>query len=323
MLVDGAWRTDSNGMNDIVFQYFQSLFSSSNPSVQDVDEVISFLGSKISDSMNAILNAPFSAAEVIKSIFDLHLSKAPGLDGYRALFYQKVWSFIGEDLLETVLHILNNNGSIASGNSTLISLIPKCNDPLTPRDCRPISLCNTCYKIVLRTIVNRLPPIISQIIDQNQSAFIPGRLITDNAVVGFECMHWICCHSKCKTGYAAFKLDMSKAYDRVEWSFLAAAMLKMGFTVGWVNLIMRFVSSVTYSFIFNQSIVGVLKPNYGFRQDDPLYPYLFALCAQGLPTIISKALERRLFSGVKIAVGCPTISHLFFADDYFLQSNLK
>lgn len=200
----------------IVIKYFNSLFSSSNPSSQSLDEVLSFVEPKVNDNMNNTLLAPFSADEVMKALFDMHPSKAPGPDGYTALFFQKAWPWIGDEIMAAALKILNANGDVEKWNTTLITLIPKVENPSTPKDFRPISLCNICYKIVSRAITSRLRPVLHQVIDQSQSAFIPGRLITDNVIIGFECMHWIHHHSKRKTGYAALKLDMSKAYDRVE-----------------------------------------------------------------------------------------------------------
>ncbi|XP_073129001.1 uncharacterized protein [Henckelia pumila] len=108
---------------------------------------------------------------------------------------------------------------------------------------------------------------------------------------------------------------MSKAYDRVEWKFLEAIMLKMGFAPNWVGLIMRCVTSVSYSFRINQSVYGNLQPQRGLRQGGPLSPYLFALCAQGFSTILNNVAERRFFRGVKIARNSPMVSHLFFAND--------
>lgn len=130
------------------------------------------------------------------------------------------------------------------------------------KEFRPISLCNTCYKIVARAITNRFRPIMAQIIDSFQIAFIPGRLIFDNVVVGFECMHWIQKKRNAKNGFPALKLDMSKAYDRVEWRFLQNMMMKMGFDDRWINLIMRCVTSVSYLVRINQTIFGKFKSRF-------------------------------------------------------------
>lgn len=143
-----------------------------------------------------------------------------------------------DDVTEAVLSVLNYQGDLEDWNSTIITLIPKVKEPSTFKEFRPINLCNTCYKIVSRAITNRLRQVLAQVIDSLQNAFIPGRLILDNVIVGFECMHWIRNNKKAKSGYAAFKLDMSKAYDRVEWSYLKAVMCRLGFAKEWVDLIM-------------------------------------------------------------------------------------
>lgn len=128
-------------------------------------------------------------------------------------------------------------------------------------------------------------------------------------------MHWIWKRRKAKSGFAALKLDMCKAYDRVEWSFLQDIMHKMGFDDRWINLIVRCVTSVTFSVRINKSIFGSIVPQRGLRQGDPLSPYLFVLCSQGLSHLFSKAVESKLIKGIKVANTSPIISHLFFADD--------
>lgn len=104
-------------------------------------------------------------------------------------------------------------------------------------------MCNVCYKIISKVLVNRMKNILDDIISLNQSAFIPNRHIMDNAILGYECIHFLRNKRSGKRPWAALKLDMSKAYDRVEWSFLKATILCMGFDRDWVHLIMRCVSS--------------------------------------------------------------------------------
>lgn len=248
-------------------------------------------------------------------MFDLSPEKAPGPDGMPGIFFQKFWNIIGKDVTKEVLQVLNEGASLDSWNSTIITLIPKVRNPLSIKEYRPISLCNGCYKIVARALTNRLRPILAHVIDENQSAFVPGRLITNNILLGFESMHWIKNHRGGKRGYAALKLDMSKAYDRVEWIFLEAVMENMGFAAEWIEKIIRCVKSVSYSFKLNNEVRGMVKPQRGIRQGDPLSPYLFVLCAQGLSSMIFELESRKLFRGVRLAPSSPSISHLFFADD--------
>lgn len=123
---------------------------------------------------------------------------------------------MGRDITKAVLAILNDGYPLLDWNDTVVTLIPKTMTPLTMRDYRPISLCNVCYKIVARALTNRLRPILKNTINDFQSAFILGRLISDNIILGFETLHWIRNRKRGADGYAALKLDMSKAYDRVE-----------------------------------------------------------------------------------------------------------
>lgn len=159
--VHGVWCTEDAEMAEIIIQYFDSLFSSSHLSSQILDEAISFIETIVSSYINAILEALFSPEVARKAVFDLHPSKAPGQYGFTSLFFQKTWPFIGDEITEPVLKILNGQGDITGWNSTLIMLIPKKDNPQTPMDFRPISLCNTGYNIVLRDITNRLRSILS------------------------------------------------------------------------------------------------------------------------------------------------------------------
>ncbi|KAL5551841.1 hypothetical protein UlMin_002017 [Ulmus minor] len=100
-------------------------------------------------------------------------------------------------------------------------------------------------------------------------------------------------------------------------------MLRLGFADSWVKLIMRCVRSVSYSFLINRQVTGTVIPHRGLRQRDPLSPYLFVICAHGLSEMLACFEERKLFTGIKIASGCPSISHLLFADDSLIFCKAK
>ncbi|KAK1677746.1 hypothetical protein QYE76_038594 [Lolium multiflorum] len=118
-----------------------------------------------------------------------------------------------------------------------------------------------------------------------------------------------------KEAFAAVKLDMSKAYDRVEWHFLEAMMLKMGFQRRFVELIMQCVTTVKYRVKVNGDLTDEMVPTRGLRQGDLLSPYLFLLCAEAFSSLLRKAEDDNLIQGVKICPLAPSISHLLFADD--------
>ena len=111
---------------------------------------------------------------------------------------------------------------------------------------------------------------------------------------------------------------MSKAYDRIEWGFLRNIMLKMGFQVGWVDMIMRCVSSVSYKLVHDGQEVGPIFPKGGLHQGNPLSPYLFILFAEGLSALLHDMENKKMIQGCKVARGASSISHLLFLDDSYL-----
>ena len=120
------------------------------------------------------------------------------------------------------------------------------------------------------------------------------------------------------SGFMAMKLDMSKAYDRVEWNFLCRLMAKMGFDDRWIQLIYGCISSISYSILVNGEPHGDIKPTRGLRQGDLLSPYLFLLVSEGLNGLIQQAVGVGDIKGFSLCCNGPRISHLFFAGDTLL-----
>ena len=110
---------------------------------------------------------------------------------------------------------------------------------------------------------NRLKRIVAIVIDESQSAFVPGRLITDNVLVASETMHCIDQRKKGKDALMAIKLDMSKAYNRVKSVYLEAMMRRLGFHEKWISLIMMCVVTMSYSVLINGEPKGKNTPSKG------------------------------------------------------------
>jgi hypothetical protein len=182
---------------------------------------------------------------------------------------------VGAHVTREVPAVLNGGDMPKSWNDTIIALIPKVQNPEKVTDLRPISLCNVVYKLISKVLANRLKMILPDIITPTQSAFVPGRLISDNILTAYEITHHMLNKRKGNTGYAAIKLDMSKAYDRVEWSFLTDMMRRLGFCQRWIQLILTCVSTVKYRIKVNGALSETFILERGLRQGDPLSPYLF------------------------------------------------
>uniref|UniRef100_A0A803Q906 Reverse transcriptase domain-containing protein n=1 Tax=Cannabis sativa TaxID=3483 RepID=A0A803Q906_CANSA len=315
---NGNKITSKAGMTTIIQDYFNDLFSASAIDLQALDLVTATIPTTINAEINDSLTQPFTVADVTNALKTMSPDKSPGSDGMSAMFYQNYWHIVGNSVTDVVLGILNEGQSMELINNAIITLIPKTNSPAAMTDYRPISLCNVIYKLVSKMIVLRLKDALPLVISETQSAFLSNRLITDNILVAFELVHHIQHRTRGGKSYSALKLDMSKAFDRVEWPFLWAVMKKMGFDSNWIALIQNCLTSSSLSFSLNGEVAGYVKPSRGLRQGDPLSPYLFLICSEGLSRLLHHEEAIGNLQGLRLTRRAPSVSHLLFADDSLL-----
>ncbi|KAA3463501.1 reverse transcriptase [Gossypium australe] len=156
-----------------------------------------------------------------------------------------------------------------------------------------------CLNIIAKAVANRLQKVLDVCIDDSQSAFVPGRLITDNVLLAYE------------------------AYDRVEWPFIKGVMARMGFADGFIDLIFRCISSVQYSILSNGEEGSSFRSTRGLQQGDPLSPYLFLFCGEKLSVLMRLAGQENMIKDVKVSREAPSITHLMFADDCILFGDVS
>uniref|UniRef100_A0A8I6X7Y2 Reverse transcriptase domain-containing protein n=1 Tax=Hordeum vulgare subsp. vulgare TaxID=112509 RepID=A0A8I6X7Y2_HORVV len=239
--------------------YFKEVYTKDPTLTPEV--VLEAIDSKVSEQMNAMLCAPFTEEEVSNALFQIGPLKAPGTDGFPARFYQRNWAALKTEITAAVMEFFAS-GSMPEGvNDTAIVLIPKVPHPKELKEFRPISLCNVIYKLVSKCLVNRLRRCLSELISENQSAFSPGRLISDNSIIAFECIHHMQSLKSNNRVACAYKLDLSKAYDRVDWDFLEKALSRWGFSEQWIAWIMTCVRSVRYSVKLNGKLLEAFTPS--------------------------------------------------------------
>uniref|UniRef100_A0A2N9HI63 Reverse transcriptase domain-containing protein n=1 Tax=Fagus sylvatica TaxID=28930 RepID=A0A2N9HI63_FAGSY len=250
-------------------------------------------------------------------LFAMNDQKALGNDGLPAMFYKRYWATVGLTVTAAIQSFFSTGKMLKEINNTLLVLIPKNSNPSTVNHFRPISLCNTVYKVISKLLVARVRPVLDKLISPCQSAFIPGKWIAENQITIHELLHSFK-RRKVKGGFMALKIDLQKAYDRINWGFLKAVLENFGFPDIFVNWIMECISSVSFSILINGGKSNFFTPTRGLRQGDPLSPYLFILCQEVLSRIIEREHATGSIQGVKMNVGGPSFTNVMYADDIML-----
>ncbi|GJW77890.1 hypothetical protein Tco_0139572 [Tanacetum coccineum] len=235
----------------------------------------------LSDEEAAFIIQEVLDQEIKEAVFSLGDNKAPGPDGYSAAFFKEAWDIISVDICKVVKEFFTNGTLLKEVNHTTIALILKVATPLRINDFRPISCYNVLFKCISKIISNRVKGSLADLVSLNQSAFVPGRRISDNILLTQELMHNY--HLDRGPPRCAFKVDIQKAYDTVDWGFLKS----------------------------------ILTGKRGLRQGGPMSPYLFTLVMK----ILTLMLNRRARTSNEFTYHryCSNLNiiNLCFADDLF------
>ncbi|XP_021609105.1 uncharacterized protein LOC110612637 [Manihot esculenta] len=223
----GDWMEDKEALGGLISRYFADIFTFT---AGDVEPVVEHILNCVSATDNDLLTMPYTLDEISEAIFSMHPEKA--------LVQQ-----------------------------TLLVLIPKKNTPESMSDLRPIALCNVIYKIMSKAIAIRLKKVLPFIISTSQNAFVHTRSMQDNNIVVFELMHFFLNKRKGKEGFDALKIDISKAYDRLEWNYISVVLSKMGFDQHWIT---NCISTMNYWVLHAGQHLGPIIPSRGVRQLLPL-----------------------------------------------------
>eukprot|EP00253_Pinus_taeda_P011273 PITA_11273 len=243
--------------------------------------------------------------------------KSPGPDGWTIEFYLAFVDLLGNDLLK-IVEDSRRRGRISSAiKLTFIALIPKSNAPNTFDEFHPISLCNYLYKIIAKTIANRLKPILSHHISSEQFAFLHRKQIHEAIASAQELLHTL--QVKKQKGMI-LKVDLSKAFDRTNWLYLRLLLTHPGFPYNFIKWTMSCITDVSYSVLLNGEANTFFTSERGLRQGCPLSPLLFLLIMEGLSRVISAARDRQLLNGIKLADNF-YLTHLLFVDDILIFLN--
>ncbi|XP_048494745.1 uncharacterized protein LOC125494904 [Beta vulgaris subsp. vulgaris] len=323
----GNWISDQKAIQMEMMKYFAQIYQGRHHGSDYWEELstIRNLIPQLSEDQQNSLTKSVTFEEVKLVVFQMGSLKAPGPDGIPAQFYQQYWSTVGTDIWKAVSHFFSTGYILREWNYTNICLIPKTERPEEASQFRPISLCNVIYKIISKVISNRLKPILRELISPFQNAFVPGRQMVDNCLIAHELVNNIKQTTSGKQYLAALKIDMFKAYDKVDWDFLDWLLAQMRIPSKCRHWIMQCVTTVSYSIIVNGEPTSRFYPTCGLRQGDPLSSYLFILVMDVLSRMLTNGIADKSFEGIKISRLGPSVSHLFFADDslIFFKANPK
>eukprot|EP00253_Pinus_taeda_P001787 PITA_01787 len=296
--------------------YFKDLYSAPDePPLDPQIYPMNLIPNCVQDPTNAMLMAPISMKDLRSALDSMEPDKAPGPDGFPVRFYLSCWDIINSDLLRMVKKS-QSCAKIGGGiNSAFLALIPKEKGAANFSRFRPISLCNSSYKLITKIIAQRLKKILPAIIPENQGGFIKGRKILDNIVLVQEAVH-SSYHRKEKG--MVIKLDLANAFDRVKHEFLFMVMDKMGFSPAIINWIKACIASPWIAPLVNGRPSNFFQASRGLRQGCPLSPLLYAIQASVLSFQLDHNLQSQILPGLRMVHQVKDINHAQFADDTLL-----
>ena len=206
--------------------------------------------SRLNDLEASSLEVPFTEEEVHVALADMNGDKAPGPDGFTVAFWQFGRDVVKSDIMGLFRDFHEHGRFVRSLNSTFLVLIPKRGGVEELKDFRPISLTRSIYKLIAKVLANRLKKVMNKLVNSVQNAFVEGRQILNASLIANEVIDSML---KKKEKGVLYKLDIEKAYDKINWNFLTVVLGKMGFKEKWMGWIQWCISITSFSIMLNGS----------------------------------------------------------------------
>lgn len=297
------------------FSIRKRLMGTSAHSLPGIDITVMREGPRLSANARQSLVQPVTHQERGQAMFNIDPNKAPGVDGFNAFFFQRVWHIVKRDIYEAVFEFFSTGSMSSKVNCTSVTLIPKIQNACEAKHFRPIACCTVCYKIIAKILTARLQKVVGEVVDGAQAGFIPGRHLADNIFLATELLKGYT--RKAISPRCMLKVDLQKAYDSVEWPFLQSVLEELGFPAVFISWIMGCITSVSYSLLINGHPTTPFAAKKGLRQGDPMSPFLFALGMEYFTRCLKTMVINPQFN---FHPRCEklVISHLMFADDLLM-----
>ncbi|KAJ9536728.1 hypothetical protein OSB04_un000113 [Centaurea solstitialis] len=245
--VDGTFVYDDLVLDAFV-DHFKSFMGTVDDHVNPLVPIGSFMN-QLSPSIALDMIRPITDEEIRLAMFGIGNDKAPGSDGFSSKFFKATWGIVGSDISVAIHNFFYRGHILKELNHTLLCMLPKKPNASSVVDFRPIACCTVLYKCISKIVVERIKPVLSSLVGNYQSAFIPGRRITDNILMAHELV--VNYQRESGPPKCAFKIDIRKAYDMVNWRYLLNMLTGFGFHPVMVKWVEEMISTPTYSVSLN------------------------------------------------------------------------
>ncbi|KAK3189545.1 hypothetical protein Dsin_029106 [Dipteronia sinensis] len=317
---DGSLIEGDNLVKKEAIRHFQTILGYTRPVSHEIGSALSnIIDEVISNGQADFMGKDVTYDEIWEVCFSLYPNKAPCPDGFNAHFFKITWDIVGEDVISAVQEFFRSGPLLKEINATILALIPKVPNPSKMKDFRPISCCNTLYKIIAKIIANRIMPCLPDIYSLSQSAFVAGRCNGDNILLVQELMRNY--HKDASCPRLALKVDLMKAFDMVDWGFLLETLTALHFPPKVIMWNKACLTTLKFSISINGELAGFFSGKRGISQGDPMSPYLFVIAMEVLSKIMAKRIEDS--PSFKFHWRCDKIklSHLCIPDDLIMLCN--
>ncbi|XP_062094166.1 uncharacterized protein LOC133800227 [Humulus lupulus] len=292
--------------------HFQKIMGSKSMASRSNQKSCFDLGHKLTLDQQVSLVKPFSTKEVKEALFSINSIKSLGPDGFGSGFFKVLWRELEAEISAAILDFFECGNLPEEVNKATISLIPKTETHSRAADYRPIACCNSIYKCISKILCSRLASVLPSLVHQNQGAFVKNRLLAHNILIlqviikGYK---WKNISPRC-----VLKIDLSKAYDMLDWNFLEDILTEFCFLVKFINWVMACLKDPTYLILMNGKVQGEFKGRKGLRQGDLISPLLFVLAIEYCTRLLRQA---SMDKGFRFHPKCKhlKIVNLCFADD--------
>ncbi|XP_061342609.1 uncharacterized protein LOC133288807 [Gastrolobium bilobum] len=295
----GVWIRNDNALKSLVTNYYHQLLLEDQSARGWYTTLVNW--PPLEDTEKQSPSRHISDVEIKAAEMKMGPHKAHGPDRFHAAFYQKNWDFLQNKVCKDIRGYFEKPEDITRINDTLLIIVPKVDKPERVEQLRPIALCNVLYKIITKTIVNRLKPFMNKLISPFQTSFVPGRVIHDNVIVAQEMTHTMN-RMTGKKAIMSIKIDLVKAYDKLSWTFVNKVLTEVGIPSYLVHIIGSCISSSRFQVLWNGSASDHFNPSRGIRQGDPILPYIFVLCMDKLSHLITEAVSSKAWKPMKDAI---------------------